>query len=204
MDSNKKSADASSIMNITLMATCFLAGIYVGRKLSNTVRRVSSLISVGPSKLALVVRSDLKMGRGKIASQCCHGTIAAYLKMQENNPKLLQAWLDSGQPKVVLKAADLNQLHELSKIWQENLHWMIIGNILMNFRVGLSRFMFSCMEFILQFFFFFYFQVACISFLHSFRMQAETQIAQGSETVLAVGPGTVKDVDKVTGKLQLL
>lgn len=163
MESNKKSADASSIMNIALMATCFLAGIYVGRKLSNTVRRVSSLISVGPSKLALVVRSDLKMGRGKIASQCCHGTIAAYLKMQESNPKLLQAWLDSGQPKVVLKAADFNQLQELSEA--SKLHG--VQEVLV-------------------------------------RDAGRTQIAQGSETVLAVGPGSVKDVDKVTGKLQLL
>ncbi|XP_068249290.1 peptidyl-tRNA hydrolase 2, mitochondrial-like [Palaemon carinicauda] len=162
-DSTKKSMELSSITNITLMATCFLAGIYVGRKLSNAARRVSSLISVGPSKLALVVRNDLKMGRGKIASQCSHGTVAAYLKMQKSNPKLLQAWLDSGQAKVVLKAADLNQLLELSEASKS-------------------------------------YGVQEVLVMDAGR----TQVAQGSETVLAVGPGSVKDVDKITGKLQLL
>ena len=31
-----------------------------------------------------------------------------------------------------------------------------------------------------------------------------TQVEPGSETVLAVGPGPVSDVDKITGKLKLL
>ena len=30
------------------------------------------------TKLVLVVRQDLKMGKGKAAAQCCHATLAAY------------------------------------------------------------------------------------------------------------------------------
>ena len=29
-------------------------------------------------KMVLVVRQDLKMGKGKAAAQCCHATLAAY------------------------------------------------------------------------------------------------------------------------------
>ena len=29
-------------------------------------------------KQVMVVRTDLKMGKGKIAAQCCHGSIGAY------------------------------------------------------------------------------------------------------------------------------
>ena len=68
MDSSnsKKYSEAFNITTIALVSASFMAGIYVGRKLSNTAKRVSSLISVGPSKLALVVRNDLKMSSGKL------------------------------------------------------------------------------------------------------------------------------------------
>jgi len=38
---------------------------------------------------------------------------------------------------------------------------------------------------------------------HSIRDAGRTQIAAGSRTVLAVGPGPVSIVDSVTGKLKL-
>ena len=31
-------------------------------------------------KQVMIVRTDLKMGKGKIAAQCCHGSIGAYKK----------------------------------------------------------------------------------------------------------------------------
>ena len=31
-------------------------------------------------KQVMVVRRDLKMGKGKIAAQCCHGSIGSYKK----------------------------------------------------------------------------------------------------------------------------
>ena len=31
-------------------------------------------------KQAIVMRTDLKMGKGKIAAQCCHGSIGSYKK----------------------------------------------------------------------------------------------------------------------------
>ncbi|CAL4130419.1 unnamed protein product [Meganyctiphanes norvegica] len=94
----------------------FMGGLYIGRKLSNTVRRVASLASVGPSKMVLVVREDLKMGKGKIASQCSHATLIAYKRGLQVIPNIVQAWEDLGQPKVVLKAPNMEEIERLIKV----------------------------------------------------------------------------------------
>jgi peptidyl-tRNA hydrolase, PTH2 family len=54
------------------------------------------------SKLALIVRTDLGMGRGKIAAQAAHAAVAAALATLPS-PEF-RAWLAEGQPKVVLRA----------------------------------------------------------------------------------------------------
>ncbi len=61
-------------------------------------------------KMSLVVRMDLKMGRGKIAAQCAHAAVGAYKAAAASKPKVAQAWEECGQPKVALKAADLQEL----------------------------------------------------------------------------------------------
>ena len=35
----------------------------------------------GPTKMVMAVRMDLKMGKGKIAAQCCHAAVAAFKKV---------------------------------------------------------------------------------------------------------------------------
>ncbi|XP_023688809.1 peptidyl-tRNA hydrolase 2, mitochondrial [Paramormyrops kingsleyae] len=67
----------------------------------------------GEFKMILVVRSDLKMGKGKVAAQCSHAAVSAYKQVQRRNPDLLKQWEYSGQPKVVVKAPDEDTLHEL-------------------------------------------------------------------------------------------
>ncbi|CAL9771350.1 unnamed protein product, partial [Musa acuminata subsp. burmannicoides] len=54
-------------------------------------------------KMVLVVRNDLKMGKGKIAAQCSHATLGLYKKLLHKAPKALSRWEDCGQVKVVLK-----------------------------------------------------------------------------------------------------
>lgn len=56
------------------------------------------------SKLVLVVRTDLELGRGKIAAQVAHAAVAATLAGL--GTPALQAWLADGQPKVVCRVAD--------------------------------------------------------------------------------------------------
>ncbi|GME22205.1 Peptidyl-tRNA hydrolase PTH2 [Neofusicoccum parvum] len=56
-------------------------------------------------KLVLVVRTDLKMGQGKIAAQCGHATLACYkafLRQAPDSP-VLRRWERYGQMKVALK-----------------------------------------------------------------------------------------------------
>ncbi|GER46784.1 peptidyl-tRNA hydrolase [Striga asiatica] len=54
-------------------------------------------------KMVLVVRNDLKMGKGKIAAQCSHATLGLYKKILNRAPKSLNRWEMCGQVKVVVK-----------------------------------------------------------------------------------------------------
>jgi PTH2 family peptidyl-tRNA hydrolase len=63
-------------------------------------------------KLVLVVRTDLGMGRGKVASQVAHAAVAAVLANRGSPP--FDAWLRDGQPKVVLRAQSAAQLGDLA------------------------------------------------------------------------------------------
>ncbi|KAI4295283.1 hypothetical protein L6164_035345 [Bauhinia variegata] len=54
-------------------------------------------------KMVLVVRNDLKMGKGKIAAQCSHATLGLYKKLLYRAPKALNRWEMCAQPKVVVK-----------------------------------------------------------------------------------------------------
>ncbi|KAG0492400.1 hypothetical protein HPP92_005461 [Vanilla planifolia] len=54
-------------------------------------------------KMVLVVRNELKMGKGKIAAQCSHATLGLYKKLHNRASKALSRWEMCGQVKVVLK-----------------------------------------------------------------------------------------------------
>ncbi|XP_073014115.1 uncharacterized protein [Typha latifolia] len=61
-------------------------------------------------KMVLVVRNDLKMGKGKIAAQCSHATLGLYKKLLHRAPKALSRWEMCGQVKVVLKIESEEEL----------------------------------------------------------------------------------------------
>lgn len=61
-------------------------------------------------KQAIVLRSDLGMGKGKIAAQAAHASIAAYRLSAEADRK---KWQASGEEKVALKVGSENELIEL-------------------------------------------------------------------------------------------
>lgn len=60
-------------------------------------------------KQAIIVRNDLKMGKGKIAAQASHGSISAFLKTQIKHKDWTEAWLPH-QKKIVLKVESLEEL----------------------------------------------------------------------------------------------
>ncbi|XP_037823802.1 probable peptidyl-tRNA hydrolase 2 [Lucilia sericata] len=54
-------------------------------------------------KMVLVVRNDLKMGKGKVAAQCGHGAVGAYQKAVRKMPSVVRAWENSGCAKIALR-----------------------------------------------------------------------------------------------------
>jgi PTH2 family peptidyl-tRNA hydrolase len=66
-------------------------------------------------KLVVVARGDLGLSSGKLAVQVAHASVSCALATQRSSPRLLQAWLDEGQRKVVLKASSLKELQQLKR-----------------------------------------------------------------------------------------
>lgn len=54
-------------------------------------------------KMVLCVRMDLKMGKGKVAAQCCHAAVAC---VQSASAEDVEPWEDMGCTKIALKAQD--------------------------------------------------------------------------------------------------
>ncbi|CAO1623614.1 unnamed protein product [Sympodiomycopsis kandeliae] len=66
-------------------------------------------------KLVLLVRTDLKMDKGKMAAQCSHATLACYKSLLNSNPQLVKHWETIGQAKVALKCPTEQEMNELEK-----------------------------------------------------------------------------------------
>lgn len=64
-------------------------------------------------KQVIVIRSDLKMGKGKIGAQSAHASLAAFEKTHQQHPEWVSEWKMQGQAKVVLKVASEKELLEL-------------------------------------------------------------------------------------------
>jgi PTH2 family peptidyl-tRNA hydrolase len=64
-------------------------------------------------KQVIVVRSDLKMGKGKIAAQVAHAAVLASERAKLGYRKEYSKWLQSGQAKIVVRVESLKSLLEL-------------------------------------------------------------------------------------------
>ncbi len=71
-------------------------------------------------KQALIIRLDLKIGRGKIAVQCAHAAVSAAEKARIRFPQWWNSWLEEGQRKIVLKVPDLETLLHLENAARRN------------------------------------------------------------------------------------
>ena len=58
-------------------------------------------------KQVLVVRTDLKLGKGKMAAQTAHAAVEAYRKASDKEKK---KWLEENQRKIVLKVGTEREL----------------------------------------------------------------------------------------------
>merc|ERR1711934_148863 len=61
----------------------------------------------------LCVRMDLKMGKGKIAAQCCHACLGVWKKLWRRRDPVLKVWEECGQAKVTLQVKDEEAMLDL-------------------------------------------------------------------------------------------
>ena len=66
-------------------------------------------------KQVLVVRTDLGMGRGKMAVQCSHAAISSAELARTRFRNWYDKWMREGQAKIALKVKDEDQLLKLEK-----------------------------------------------------------------------------------------
>jgi len=64
-------------------------------------------------KQVIVVRTDLKMGTGKIAAQTAHASISAMEKAMRDNGDIVEKWKEEGMAKIVVKVESEKELLEL-------------------------------------------------------------------------------------------
>ncbi|CRG98559.1 peptidyl-tRNA hydrolase 2, putative [Plasmodium relictum] len=127
-------------------------------------------------KMVFCVRTDIKMNKGKICSQCCHACLSVYEKILKRNnqlqkkklnkkncPSYFDIWKRTGQKKIVLKISSLEEMHEIEK----KAH---MENLLTSIIIDAGR----------------------------------TQIDPNTPTVLAIEPVPDEIVNKITGQLKLL
>ena len=70
------------------------------------------------SKMILAVRTDLKMGKGKIAAQCCHAVVSLYdmiLNEKQSHGTLwrtqLKQWENTGAKKLITKVRTEREMY---------------------------------------------------------------------------------------------
>ncbi len=66
-------------------------------------------------KQVILVRSDLKMPKGKMISQCAHASLEAALKSNK-----LKQWKNKGTKKVILKVKDKTELLKYFTLAKKN------------------------------------------------------------------------------------
>ncbi len=66
-------------------------------------------------KQVLVIRTDLKMSRGKIGVQAAHAAVSAAEEARHHHPSWWQKWFNEGQKKVAVKVTSRERLLEVKE-----------------------------------------------------------------------------------------
>lgn len=66
-------------------------------------------------KMVIVLRTDLKMSKGKIAAQAGHAAVSAAQEARKKRPEWWERWIEEGQCKIAVKARSEKELLELER-----------------------------------------------------------------------------------------
>lgn len=64
-------------------------------------------------KQAIVVRAELKMGKGKLAAQAAHASLEAAMKISKST---VDEWRNNGAKKIVVKVSSFEELTALQRM----------------------------------------------------------------------------------------
>jgi PTH2 family peptidyl-tRNA hydrolase len=78
-------------------------------------RRISCDSSSFSYKQVIVVRTDVKMSKGKVAAQAGHAAVSAAEYARKNRPEWWTPWTNEGQCKIALKAKSEQELIDLER-----------------------------------------------------------------------------------------
>ena len=68
-------------------------------------------------KQVIIIRSDLKLPKGKMAAQVAHASVDAVLK---SDKKVLKEWRAEGMPKIVVKVGSLRELRKYNQLAKDS------------------------------------------------------------------------------------
>ncbi|KAJ3257272.1 hypothetical protein HK103_004826 [Boothiomyces macroporosus] len=107
------------ITGITIGYTLCYFGLKSQRKLDITKPASSKSLHTKDynCKMVLVIRTDLGMGKGKVAAQCSHATLDAYQKSLESEKwsEWVDSWETYGCAKITLKCNDEDEMLRLQR-----------------------------------------------------------------------------------------
>jgi PTH2 family peptidyl-tRNA hydrolase len=67
-------------------------------------------------KQAIIVRTDLQLGKGKASAQVAHASLTSYNLVRKKYPEIAEKWEHEGQKKIVLKVKDETELQNMLQI----------------------------------------------------------------------------------------
>ena len=83
---------------------------------------------MGDIKQVIAVRTDLDMGKGKIAAQVGHACVLGAEHVRKSHPEWYREWW-GGQEKVVVKVSGTKELQEVKRVAIElNLPWSEVSD----------------------------------------------------------------------------
>ena len=90
--------------------TTYLRGFIISCDEMEDLNPVKRLAEVFEYKQVLVIRTDLKMSRGKLAVQTAHAAVSSAEEARKHAPTSWRKWLWEGQKKVAVKVASESAL----------------------------------------------------------------------------------------------